>query len=73
MKKAKSLIITLPLILILLAGCAKSGLPKEDNPTPDKDNQSTLQVADEILRSLDDLPSTQTSQAEVSDSDLLIP
>ncbi|MGB7593985.1 MAG: hypothetical protein WBL80_00290 [Erysipelotrichaceae bacterium] len=73
MKKAKSLLIPLSLILILLAGCAKNSLPKDDNPTPNKDNQSTLQVADEILSSLDDLPKIQNSQIEVTDSDLLIP
>jgi len=73
MKKAKSTLFTLSLILILLTGCAKNSLPKDDNPTPDKDNQSTLQVADEILSSLDELPKTQNTQVDVSDSDLLIP
>jgi predicted small lipoprotein YifL len=73
MKKAISTLFTLSLILILLAGCAKNGLPKDDDPTPSKDNKATLQVADEILSSLDELPKTQSSQVDVSDTDLLIP
>lgn len=66
MKKAKTILISLVIVPILLTGCAKAGLSKVADT-------ATSQVADEILKTLDDLPKTQSSQTEVTDSDLLIP
>jgi hypothetical protein len=66
MKKAKTILICLALVPLLLTGCAKAGLPKVTDT-------ATSQAADEILKTLDELPKTQSSQTEVSDSDILIP
>ncbi len=72
MKKRTTIFMSILLASFLLTGCAKAGIVKDHNPSV-KDNKATINVADEILKSLDDLPSTQLSQTDAKDSDLLIP
>jgi hypothetical protein len=71
MNKKLTLFLVLALALVMLVGCGKLGNPKDPGATADK--AETNKVVDDVLKTLDDLPKTQSNQTDVSDADILIP
>jgi hypothetical protein len=71
MKKKLTLLLVLALALVMLVGCGRLGNPKDPGTTADKTD--TNNFVDDVLKTLDDLPKTQSNQTDVADADILIP
>jgi hypothetical protein len=71
MKKKLTLLLVLALALVMLVGCGRLGNPKDPGTIADKTDTNNL--VDDVLKTLDDLPKTQSNQTDVADADILIP